>query len=143
MFAKLLTDGHLDPNQDHLGRTLLAHALRCRRRDIALLLLKHGAEINGTSAYDGVTALWHAVTGSFYRYVLWLMQNGADPDFPNISEKSPLQMAEKGDFNKTLCVLRLGTQESSRFLLNREGARVFRNYADAIIKERNRRGGST
>jgi hypothetical protein len=114
MFTRLLSDGHLDPNGDRLGHTLLSEALRFRRRDIALLLLKHGADVNRVSASSGVTALYHATTGAFYQDVLLLLKHGADPNFPKDPSKSPLQKAEKFCFNKTLFLLRKGVRKSGQ-----------------------------
>jgi hypothetical protein len=60
MLSELLTSGHIDPNQFYDERTLIAHALRYRRRSLARVLLRHGADVNGTAGDQGKTALWYA-----------------------------------------------------------------------------------
>jgi hypothetical protein len=128
MFSKLLSTGYLDPNQVHNGRTLIANALRCRRPGVAQVLLAHGADINSLSNDKGVTALWYAAEGGFYHDILFLLQNSADPNFPNDSFKSPIQHAGTKPFSKTLFLLRHGMTQKGRTQLHEKGIKILDQY---------------
>jgi hypothetical protein len=128
MFSKLLTAGYLDPNQVHNGHTLIANALQCRRPGLAQVFLDHGADVNSLSNDKGVTALWYAAEGGFYHDVLFLLQHGANPNFPDDPFKSPIQRANTKPFNKTLFVLRHGMSQKGRSQLRKKGSKIMVQY---------------
>jgi hypothetical protein len=103
MLAKLLTDGHIDPNQFYDERTLIAHALRYRRRSLAQVLLRHGANVNGTAGKQGKTALWYAEDRGFYMDVLFLIKHGARSKFRDYGQQSTMLSPSlcEGRFGKT------------------------------------------
>jgi hypothetical protein len=135
MVTKFLEDHYLDPNQMHRGRTLVGHALKCQRQDIAELLLDHGADINAVGPGRGVTALWHAAEGCHYRKVFFLLSRGALPNFPDHPFKSPLRRAKKGSYNKTLFLLKLGMTEEGRAKVRDEGLEVMDRYKECFRKQ--------
>jgi hypothetical protein len=131
MFTKLLTTGYLDPNRVHNGRNLVANALRCRRRGLAQVLLDYSADINSVGNDEGVTALWYAAEGGFCQDVLFLLQNGADPNFPDDLFKSPIQRAGTKRFSKTLFLRRYGMNRKGRAQLREQGSEILKQYGKA------------
>lgn len=103
VLGMLLRDAYIRPNDHIEGLTLLAYALKMHRRPIARTLLDHGADVNGLSPKDGVTALWYATKDGYYHDVLLLFENGAGPKYPDTPEKSPHQLQQDRwyDYQKT------------------------------------------
>jgi len=67
----------------HQG-TALAWAAETDRKDIVVLLIARGADINKTGdSHERVTALMRAATHGFTDIVAILIQNGADPNINN------------------------------------------------------------
>lgn len=90
----LLRDGHILPNEECEGYTLLEYALEKRRRSVALVLLQHNADIDGPSSKVRVTALRYAVRQGYLRDVLFRSKM-AKLDYPTTPEKSPLKMVKE------------------------------------------------
>lgn len=93
ILKRLLIQGLVDPN--HVKSTTpLMNAIRNHNYRVAKILLKNGADIDGTSkGEDGVTALWHAANAGDKSAVKFLLEHGADPD-SNVGWRSPLQAAK-------------------------------------------------
>ena len=71
--------------------TPLAHAIRRNRWDLTELLVDSGANVNvqiGDS--DGNTPLHLAAAGGDVKKVEWLLSKGADPQFKNFKQLTPL-----------------------------------------------------
>lgn len=131
ILAKLLHDGHILPNAECEGATLLTYALRLRRRGIAQVLLDYGAHVNGLTSKDGVTALWYATKQGYHGDVLFLLQRGATPDYPSTKTRSPLKMAQEYRFNysKTKWLLEYATtEEGLAFLKESDHGRAMIRY---------------
>jgi ankyrin repeat protein len=131
VLTMLLQDGHIDPNQDFGGTTLVASALAFRRRHLAHILLENGADVNGLTRRDGVTALWHAVEESYHWDVLFLLRHGADPDFPKDPKKSPFHRTKGSRLikGKTIWLLKLAMSEDDRaYVKNSEGSNIWALY---------------
>ena len=60
--------------------------------EMSKILLSHGANINATDA-DNYTVLHAAVGGSDGKYILYLLQNGADKNLKNNDGITPLGLA--------------------------------------------------
>jgi hypothetical protein len=75
--STLLRNGTIDPN--HIGRYLpLDRAVHRYRRDLAQVLLNHGANVH-TKNCEGRTALQCAVRRGYIPDVQFLIEHGADP----------------------------------------------------------------
>ncbi len=71
------------------------------------LLLKHGANIDGTSG-EGWAAIHYATTAMNARLVQWLIEHKATIDLPTIREKfTPLTIASKSGYINVIAVLLL------------------------------------
>ncbi len=64
-------------DRNRIGMLPLAEAVSWRRHDVALVLLKHGADVDGKS--NGTTPLYRAVARGDAQMVELLLIHGADP----------------------------------------------------------------
>ena len=84
--------------------------IECDQRNYQLileLLLKHGANIDGTSG-EGWAAIHYATTAMNARLVLWLIEHKATIDLPTTREKfTPLTIASKSGYVNVIAVLLL------------------------------------
>lgn len=84
------------------GLTPLHHAVKRRGKAIAVLLLKHGADINsrskavqrGYNNYDGTTPLITACSPYSREMVHFLLEKGADPNISNKQGAHPLNVSK-------------------------------------------------
>ena len=68
----------VDPNlQNAIGQTLLLKAIECNEREIVLLLLKYGADINGSTTVFGSTPLHYAAYYGCHELIILLIDQGA------------------------------------------------------------------
>ncbi len=92
-----LVDRGIDVNQqDCKGLTPLHYCAQYLNVHIAELLLKNEADVNATDAY-GNNPLWTAVFNADgdYRVVELFVKNGADAQYKNKANRSPLDIARQ------------------------------------------------
>ncbi|MGH2522814.1 MAG: ankyrin repeat domain-containing protein, partial [Anaerolineales bacterium] len=91
-----------DPAQAHAkgahGISVLYHAVIRGNRDIAEMLLAHGAAVNAGAG--GSPALHGAVLFRQPEMVDWLLMRGADPNILNYEKKTPLRVALDGGMDE-------------------------------------------
>ncbi len=97
-----------DPAQAHAkgahGISVLYHAVIRNNRDIAEMLLAHGADIN--QGAGGSPALHGAVLFGQMEMIEWLLERGADVNVLNYEKKTPLRAAMERNFTEASDLLR-------------------------------------
>ncbi len=83
--------------------TPLAHAIQRNRWDLAELLVDYGANVNiRVGDRDGNTPLHLAAAGGDVRKVEWLLSKGADPQFKNFKQLTPLEFSRSVEIAETI-----------------------------------------
>jgi ankyrin repeat protein len=95
------------------GYTPLIWAASNGNKEIILLLLSKGAEINFVNK-DGGSALWYAVTNQKVGTLRLLLEKGADPNIKFMDSQTPLEYAEERNRDKYIEIAEILKKSGAR-----------------------------
>jgi ankyrin repeat protein len=103
---KVLLESGADPNISDTGYTLLHHAMFRKQLDLAILLIKHGADVNASERYNDHTPLHTATFGGYMEGVMLLVEHGANIYTRSKCGDTPLYNAEVAGYSDIADYLR-------------------------------------
>lgn len=93
--AKLLLESGADPNLAWDGRTALHQCAIIGTRDVAAILIAHGANVNATDRPLGFTPLHFAAAECNGPVADILINSGAEKGWQSKQKETPLQVAKR------------------------------------------------